>query len=63
MSAIELTGPAGKIALGPLYSLDTQMAANIKGTLAPASYTVAWQAGGDDGHLSKGTFSFMVHGH
>jgi methionine-rich copper-binding protein CopC len=63
VSSIELTGPSGPVALGPIFSLGNHMGANIKGTLAPASYKVNWQTAGDDGHVSKGTFSFMVHGH
>jgi methionine-rich copper-binding protein CopC len=32
----------------------------LHGTLAPGSYTVAWRAMGDDGHVVRGDYSFSV---
>jgi len=61
VSSIVVTGSSGPAPLGPLFSLGNHMGANFKGTLAPDSYTVAWQTAGDDGHVEKGEFSFMVH--
>jgi methionine-rich copper-binding protein CopC len=63
LSSIEVTGPSGKVALGPVYAIDKALGATVKGDLAPASYKVAWQTAGDDGHVQKGEFSFMVHAH
>jgi methionine-rich copper-binding protein CopC len=36
------------------------LTAGVTGTIADGTYTVAWQAAGDDGHLVKGTFTFTV---
>ncbi len=64
VSMLELTGPSGKVALGPVHVMDDKsLMADISGTLAPGTYKVSWQTAGDDGHVSKGEFSFMVHAH
>jgi hypothetical protein len=61
VSKVEITGPSGKVELGPAHSMaEKDMMAPIKGTLANGKYTVAWQAAGSDGHVAKGTFSFTV---
>jgi methionine-rich copper-binding protein CopC len=34
--------------------------ADFNGKLADGQYVVSWQTAGDDGHVSKGDFSFSV---
>jgi len=61
VSKVEVTGPSGKVELGPAHSMaDKDIMAAIKGTLGNGKYTVAWQAAGTDGHVQKGEFSFTV---
>jgi methionine-rich copper-binding protein CopC len=61
VSKVEVTGPSGKVELGPAHSMAAKdIMAAVKGTLGNGKYTVAWQAAGDDGHLQKGQFSFTV---
>jgi methionine-rich copper-binding protein CopC len=61
VSKVEITGPSGKVELGPAHSMaDKDIMAPVKGTLANGKYTVAWQTAGDDGHVRKGEFSFTI---
>jgi len=61
VSKVELTGPSGKVELGPAHSMaDKDIMAAIKGALGNGKYTVTWQAAGSDGHVQKGEFSFTV---
>lgn len=61
VSKVELTGPSGKIGLGPAHSMaDKDIMAAITGAVGNGKYTVAWQAAGKDGHVQKGTISFTV---
>jgi copper resistance protein C len=61
VSKVEVTGPSGKVELGPAHSMAAKdIMAAFKGTLAAGKYTVSWQAAGDDGHVSKGEFAFTV---
>jgi methionine-rich copper-binding protein CopC len=61
VSKVEVTGPSGKVELGPAHSMaDKDIMAAVKGTLGNGKYTVAWQAAGTDGHVQKGEFSFTV---
>jgi methionine-rich copper-binding protein CopC len=61
VSKVEITGPSGKVELGPAHSMaDKDIMAPVKGTLGNGKYTVAWQAAGTDGHVQKGEFSFTV---
>lgn len=62
VSKIELTGPSGKVALGPTHTMDAKsLVADLTGKLASATYTVNWQtAAADDGHVSKGDFKFTL---
>jgi methionine-rich copper-binding protein CopC len=61
VSKIELTSPSGKVELGPTHSMgDKTLMAAISGRVTGGTYTVAWQTAGDDGHLSKGDFTFTV---
>lgn len=61
VSKVEVTGPSGKVALGPAHSMaEKDLMAAITGTLANGKYTVSWQAAGKDGHVAKGEFSFTL---
>ena len=61
VSKVELSGPSGKIELGPAHSMaDKDIMAAIKGAVGNGKYTVAWQAAGKDGHVQKGAISFTV---
>jgi len=61
VSKVEITGPSGKVELGPAHSMgDKDIMAAVKGTLGNGKYTVAWQAAGKDGHVQKGEFTFTV---
>ncbi len=61
VSKITLAGPSGAIAVGPTHSMsDKSMMADIKAPLSDGNYVVSWQAAGDDGHVSKGQFTFSV---
>jgi methionine-rich copper-binding protein CopC len=63
VSRIDMTGPSGKVEMGPVKAMqDKSIISMIPGKLAPGAYKVDWQTAGDDGHISKGTYSFMVHG-
>ena len=62
VSKIDLTGPSGKVALGPTRSADPKsLTAAITGKLADATYTVNWHTvPADDGHATKGDFKFTL---
>ena len=61
VSKVEIVGPSGKVPTGPAHSMAAKdLMAAITGTLENGKYTVSWQAAGDDGHVSKGEFSFTV---
>ena len=61
VSKVEVTGPSGKVELGPAHSMaDKDIMAAVKGTLGNGKYTVAWQTAGTDGHVRKGEFFFTV---
>lgn len=63
VSKIDLTGPSGKVALGPTHTMmdAKSLMADITGKLADATYTVNWTtAAADDGHVSKGDFKFTL---
>lgn len=61
VSKIAVKGPSGAVETGPIHSSgQTAIAADFKGALADGQYTVSWQTAGDDGHVSKGDFSFSV---
>jgi methionine-rich copper-binding protein CopC len=66
VSKIDLTGPSGKVTLGPTHSMAPKsLMAAVTGKMADATYTVSWQAtAADDGHVSKGDFKFTLkHAH
>jgi methionine-rich copper-binding protein CopC len=62
VSKIDLTGPSGKVALGPTHSTELKsLMAVITGKMTDATYTVNWQTvAADDGHVSKGDFKFTL---
>jgi methionine-rich copper-binding protein CopC len=62
VSKIELTGPSGKVVLGPMHAMGggKSLMAGISGTIADGSYTIAWQTAGDDGHVQKGNVMFTL---
>jgi methionine-rich copper-binding protein CopC len=61
VSKIAVKGPAGAVETGPIHAnAATSIVAEFKGKLADGQYVVSWQTAGDDGHMSKGDFSFRV---
>jgi methionine-rich copper-binding protein CopC len=61
LSKVELTGPAGKVALGMVHAMEPkQLMGPITGKMADGAYTVDWQTAGDDGHVQKGSFAFTL---
>jgi methionine-rich copper-binding protein CopC len=61
VSKIDVTGPTGKVDLGPAHSMEPKtLMAVFKSELADGKYTVNWQTAGDDGHAQKGEFAFTV---
>jgi len=61
VSKIAVKGPAGAVETGsPHAGAEKSIVADFKGTLPAGHYGVSWQTAGDDGHLSKGAFSFSV---
>lgn len=61
VSRLSLEGPSGTVKLGAVRAAeDKSLAAPIEGALPDGTYTVSWQAAGDDGHIQKGTFKFTV---
>lgn len=63
VARLELIGPRGPVALGPL-ALDsdsaTVLVGPIRGGLVAGPYTVNWQVTGTDGHPVRGSYSFTV---
>jgi methionine-rich copper-binding protein CopC len=61
VSKIAVKGPAGAVETGPAHAnAETSIVADFKGKLADGRYIVSWQTAGDDGHMSKGDFSFSL---
>ncbi|MBI3403571.1 MAG: copper resistance protein CopC [Acidobacteria bacterium] len=61
LSKVEVTGPAGKVALGVVHAMEPkQLMGPITGKMADGAYTVDWQTAGDDGHVQKGSFTFTL---
>jgi methionine-rich copper-binding protein CopC len=61
LSKLEVTGPAGKVALGVVHAMEPkQLMGPITGKMADGTYTVDWQTAGDDGHVQKGSFTFTL---
>ena len=61
---IRLVGRGGReINLGSIsYATDSHRSAivAVRGSMAAGEYTVLWQMGGDDGHVVRGQFEFLV---
>jgi methionine-rich copper-binding protein CopC len=61
ITKIAVKGPSGAVDVGSPHAVSEKViAADFKGKLAPGEYSVSWQTAGDDGHISKGVFSFTV---
>jgi methionine-rich copper-binding protein CopC len=61
VSKIELSSPAGTVALSPVHAMgEKSLMAGITGKMPDGTYTVAWQTAGDDGHVVKGDITFAV---
>lgn len=61
VTKVAVKGPAGPVGVAPAHAVSEKViAADFKSKLAPGQYTVDWQTAGDDGHISKGEFSFSV---
>jgi copper resistance protein C len=61
VTKIAVKGPAGTVETGPTHAhAQTSVVADFKAKLADGQYVVSWQTAGDDGHMSKGDFSFSV---
>jgi methionine-rich copper-binding protein CopC len=62
VSKIEVTGPSGKVAVGPARLMGPKaLVVKVTAAMPDAAYTVRWQtAAADDGHVSKGAFKFTV---
>ena len=61
LSKIAVKGATGAVETGPIHANSaTSIVTDFKGKLANGQYVVSWQTAGDDGHVSKGDFSFSV---
>jgi methionine-rich copper-binding protein CopC len=61
VSKIDVTGPLGKLELGPAHVMDGKaVMAPITGDVPNGKYTTAWRTAGKDGHVIKGQFVFTV---
>jgi copper resistance protein C len=61
ITKITVKGPSGAVETTPARPVSEKVIAlDFKGKLSAGEYTVSWQTAGDDGHVSKGVFSFTV---
>jgi len=61
VTKLEVKGPTGAIVVGPVHLMsNNSIMSDLQGKLAPGSYVVTWQTAGDDGHVSKGQFTFTL---
>jgi len=61
VTKLDAMGPSGMVDLGPVHVIaKDSIGASFKAKLAGGKYVVNWQTAGDDGHVSKGDFSFSV---
>ena len=61
ITKITVKGPSGAVETGAAHPVSEKVIAlDFKGRLTAGEYTVSWQTAGDDGHVSKGAFSFTV---
>jgi methionine-rich copper-binding protein CopC len=62
ISRLEMRGAGGEVALGKLEvdRQDRSISAAVAGSLAAGNYEVSWRTAGDDGHVMRGTFTFVL---
>jgi copper resistance protein C len=61
LSRLEMQGPGGEVTLGTTeVGDDRSISAAVTGALPPGSYEVTWRTAGDDGHVQRGTFGFVL---
>jgi len=62
VSLLGLRGPGGDVPLGDLVLNrdDRSIAAPIEEPLTPGAYEASWRTAGDDGHVMRGTFRFVL---
>jgi methionine-rich copper-binding protein CopC len=61
---LRLLDPAGELVeLGDVHMDEEKvMSAHVEAEgLGTGNYTVSWRAAGDDGHFTKGEYTFMLH--
>lgn len=60
-SKLDVTGPSGKLELGPLENAGyMSYLADVRGRMPDGVYTVEWLVGDEDGHVQHGTYSFTL---
>ena len=61
LSKLELVGPNGALQVQGLHTMgEKDLMGSVVGTMPDGEYTVKWQAAGDDGHVLKGEWKFIV---
>jgi methionine-rich copper-binding protein CopC len=62
VSRLELKGPSGPVDLGDLEvsQEDRSIATPVPGPVAAGTHEVTWRTAGTDGHVQRGTFTFVV---
>lgn len=64
LSRLELRGPNGddviELEKATVNAEDRSVSVAVPRPLAAGTYTVGWRTAGDDGHVMRGTFSFIV---
>ena len=63
ISLLQMKGPGGAdVKLGDMEITrqDRSIAAAVHGTLSPGRYEVTWRTAGDDGHVIRGAFTFLL---
>lgn len=65
LAAISLDGEHGAVEMSEVRKTDDSKSikAEVLGEVVPGEYRVTWRAAGDDGHVVRGSFDFMVHAH
>jgi copper resistance protein C len=64
VSRLDVKGPGGDVALDRIavHAEDRSISAAVTGTLPAGAYEVTWRTAGDDGHVMRGTFTFVLKG-
>lgn len=62
LSRLDLRGPSGDVSLRDVEidPKEHSISAAVAAALAPGRYEVSWRTAGDDGHVMRGTFVFIV---